>query len=81
MPREADRFGAVAMRNRVELDIETTAGRSRRRDLDAEHAAVSAAAMKGDMPAAQAIGVRLAALLAPESAEAVAIAARPLPDA
>ena len=81
VPREADRFGAVAMRNHVELDVETTADRSRRRDIDAEHAAVSAAAMGGDMPAAQAIGLRLAAMLAPESAEAVAIAARPLPDA
>jgi hypothetical protein len=81
VPREADRFGAVAMRNRVELDVETTAGRSRRPEIDAEHAAVSAAAMGGDLSTAQAIGLRLAAMLAPESAEAVAIAARPLPDA
>jgi len=80
VPREADRFGAVAMRNRVELDVETTAGRSRRREIDAQHAAASAAAMGGDVAAAQAIGSRLAAMLAPASAEAVAIAARPLPD-
>ena len=80
VPRDADRFGAVAMGNRVELDVATTAGRPRRREIDAEHAAVSAAAMGGNMAAAQAIGLRLAELLAPESAEAIAIAARPLPD-
>jgi hypothetical protein len=80
VPREADRFGAVAMGNRVELDVETTAGRSRRREIEAEHAGVSAAAMSGDMPTAQAGGLRLAAMLVPESAEAVAMAARPLPD-
>lgn len=81
VPREADRSGAVRMRARVELDIETTTGRSRRRAIDAEHAAVSSAALEGDMAAAQASGMRLAGMLAPESAEAVAIAARPLPDA
>jgi hypothetical protein len=67
VPREGDRFGAVAMGNRVELDVETTAGRSRRPEVDAEHAAVSAAAMDGNMAAAQASGPRLAAMLAPES--------------
>lgn len=77
VPREADRFGAVVMRNQVELDVETTVGRSRRSEIDAEHAAVSAAALSGDVAEAQAFGLRLAAMLVPESAEAVAIAARP----
>lgn len=78
--REVDRFGAVAMGNRVELGVESTSGRSRRPEIDAKRAAVSAAAMGGDMGTAQAMALRLAALLAPESAEAVAIAARPLAD-
>lgn len=80
VPRDADRFGSGGMGSRVELDVETTSGRSRRGEIDAEHAAVSAAALGGDMGTAQDIGLRLAAMLAPESAEAVAIAVRPLPD-
>ncbi len=64
MPREVDRLGSVGWGS-VE-DIETATNRSRHRKIDAEDAAVSTAAIGGDLAAAHAIHLRLAAMLAPE---------------